>query len=169
MARTALHGSASPYNAFLAGWVPLCQPRVPVAVVPVATATTLAFNSLTRYPFYMIYASFLCLVLLVALAVTGERILPLYGGDTDLAARGSKASFALLAGCAFAFAQPVIWTWFAGVLQRLISAEATHSAIATTLHNPGFRTWVQTAATVMCWMIVIATGYLALQLWRGRF
>ncbi|MDF3415857.1 hypothetical protein HKX54_15420 [Sulfitobacter sp. M57] len=117
----------------------------------------------------MLIVSAISFVLLIVLALVGESILPLYGGDRELAARASKVSFVVLGGIAFAFAQPAIWGFFAGALQRVILRGGSNSSMAETLAQPGFKSGVQSVALGLCCLFLIATAVLALHLWRQRW
>lgn len=116
----------------------------------------------------MLKVSALFCIAIIVLLVIGENILPLYGGDLTLAARGSKASFALLGGWAFAFAQPAIWTRFARVLQGVIPTSVEESFVANLVHHPEFVPRVRRVTVVFCWLAVLASAFLAFQLWHGR-
>ncbi|MEJ6404707.1 hypothetical protein [Yoonia sp. 2307UL14-13] len=116
----------------------------------------------------MLIVSAICFVALIILAIIGEGILPIYGGDEQLAARGSKASFALLGGIAFAFAQPAIWGFFADTLQRLVARGDTKSPFADTVLQPGLKSNMQVVGMVLCALFALATLFLSFQLWRGR-
>lgn len=117
----------------------------------------------------MLVLSIFCFAALIVLAIVGESILPLYGGNQELAERGSKASFALLGGVGFAFAQPSIWGSFAKGLQRSIAAGGSKSRLAIMLTQPGFISGVHATALLLCLGFLIATTILTVQLWRGHW
>ncbi|MFP3384950.1 hypothetical protein [Tritonibacter sp. SIMBA_163] len=116
----------------------------------------------------MLKLSAIFFVLLIALGVVGETILPFYGGDRELAARVSKVSFVLLGGIAFAFAQPAIWGWFIQAVQNAIQRSGTKSRMAQTIMRPGLKSTARSAGLGFCCFFLIMTAVLAFQLWLQR-
>lgn len=112
--------------------------------------------------------SLVCLVALIALSVIGENTLGLFGGDRDLAARVTKGVFALLGGVGFAFVQPAIWSWFGGVLQKLIGQGGAQGGLAQYVMRPDFKSTLGTVGMVACVVFTVASALLAVQLVRGK-
>lgn len=107
-------------------------------------------------------------VTLVLLSVLGERPLPLFHGDRDLAGRAMKAIFAGLGGLGFAFAQPAIRRGFAGLARDLIGRGGDQGFIARRALSPGFQEVVVTFSLGLMAVFALASLGLSRAIWTGR-
>ena len=72
----------------------------------------------------LIWLSAICMVLIVTLLVLGERTLPLFGGDRELAARIYKTAFVLLGTGFVAGLFPALFRFFAGFARTRAASNA---------------------------------------------
>ena len=73
----------------------------------------------------LIWLSAICMVLIVTLLVLGERTLPLFGGDRELAGRVYKTLFVLLSAGVVAGLFPAVFRYFAGFARaRAVASDA---------------------------------------------
>ena len=69
----------------------------------------------------LLLAAFVVLLTLIGLSVLGERTLPLFGGNRDLAGRAYKTLFVGLGGGMLGLAAPALVTGFIGRLRALFT------------------------------------------------
>ncbi len=72
-------------------------------------------------------------LLVVLLALLGERTLPLFGGNRELAARVYKSAFAVLGGSMAGLAAPFIVTTFTARLRTVLAAAGSDNPVASLL------------------------------------
>lgn len=72
----------------------------------------------------LIWLSAICMVLIVTLLVLGERTLPLFGGDRELAGRVYKTVFMLLGTGVVAGLFPAVFRFFAGFARTRAASNA---------------------------------------------
>lgn len=104
---------------------------------------------------------------LIALAAAGERLLPLFGGDRELAGRAMKALFSALAGLGFALVQPALWRAFARRTQGLIARGGGRGRLAARVRAPGFLRLVERIGLGLMAAFAAAALGLAGALWAG--
>lgn len=111
--------------------------------------------------------SVICVGMLAILLALGESTLVLFDGDRARAARATLAAITLLAGTAFGFLQPVIWTTFTRVLQNLIRAGRSQSRLAILALEPHQILRVRYFAIALCAFFTAAGAGLAWHFWIG--
>ncbi|MFV0474104.1 MAG: hypothetical protein ACK5MQ_07845 [Pikeienuella sp.] len=106
-------------------------------------------------------------LILISLAVAGERLLPLFHGDRDLAGRAMKAIFISLGGLGFAFAQPALWGAYARHAQGLIARGGARGPMARWIRCPGFpRAITNISIGAMAVFALVSLG-LSWAVWTG--
>ncbi|MQQ10612.1 hypothetical protein GFB49_19335 [Epibacterium sp. SM1979] len=119
-------------------------------------------------PVKLLFGTAFLFVCLVALAVLNERILPLFGGDRDLAARVMKVVFALFGGVAVGLAQPFFWQKAIASVQARVRQGGSESGFAQWLLRPELKDQFATLGWIALLLALIATALVAGLIWAGR-
>ncbi len=115
----------------------------------------------------LLLAAFLVLLTLIGLSVLGERTLPLFGGNRDLAARAYKALFVGLGGGMLGLAAPALVTGFVGRLRALFTRIEAKGAIADAILRDRALDQAQTAGFTLMALFALAGAVAAVLVWTG--
>lgn len=115
----------------------------------------------------LLLAAFLVLLTLIGLSILGERTLPLFGGNRDLAARAYKTLFVGLGGGMLGLAAPALVTGFVGRLRALFTRIEAKGAIADTILRDRALDQAQTAGFTLMALFLLAGGVAAALVWTG--
>lgn len=115
----------------------------------------------------LLLAAFVVLLTLIGLSVLGERTLPLFGGNRDLAGRAYKTLFVGLGGGMLGLAAPALVTGFIGRLRALFTRIEAKGTIAEAILRDRALDQAQTAGFTLMALFLIAGGIAALLVWTG--
>ena len=115
----------------------------------------------------LLLAAFLVLLTLIGLSILGERTLPLFGGNRDLAARVYKTLFVGLGGGMLGLATPALVTGLISRLRTLFTRIEAKGAIADAILRDRALDQAQTAGFTLMTLFLLAGGVAALLVWTG--
>lgn len=115
----------------------------------------------------LLLAAFFVLLTLIGLSILGERSLPLFGGNRDLAARAYKALFVGLGGGMLGLAAPALVTGLIGRLRALFTRIEAKGAIADAILRDRALDQAQAAGFTLMALFLLAGGVAAVLVWTG--
>lgn len=115
----------------------------------------------------LLLAAFLVLLTLIGLSILGERTLPLFGGNRDLAARAYKTLFVGLGGGMLGLAAPALVTGLIGRLRALFTRIEAKGAVADAILRDRALDQAQTAGFTLMALFLLAGGVAAALVWTG--
>lgn len=115
----------------------------------------------------LLLAAFFILLTLIGLSILGERSLPLFGGNRDLAARAYKALFVGLGGGMLGLAAPALVTGLIGRLRALFTRIEAKGAIADAILRDRALDQAQAAGFTLMALFLLAGGVAAVLVWTG--
>lgn len=115
----------------------------------------------------LLLAAFFVLLTLIGLSILGERSLPLFGGNRDLAARAYKALFVGLGGGMLGLAAPALVTGLIGRLRALFTRIEAKGAIADAILSDRALDQAQAAGFTLMALFLLAGGVAAVLVWTG--
>ena len=113
-------------------------------------------------------AAFVVLLTLIGLSVLGERTLPLFGGNRDLAGRVYETLFVGLGSGMLSLATPALVTGLIGRLRALFTRIEAKGAIADAILRDRALDQAQTAGFVLMALFAIAGVIAAVLVWTGQ-
>lgn len=116
----------------------------------------------------LLLAAFVVLLTLIGLSVLGERTLPLFGGNRDLAGRVYKTLFVGLGSGMLSLATPALVTGLIGRLRALFTRIEAKGAIADAILRDRALDQAQTAGFVLMALFAIAGVIAAVLVWTGQ-
>ncbi|MCG5239245.1 hypothetical protein [Azospirillum doebereinerae] len=116
----------------------------------------------------LLVAAFGILVFLVGLALLGERTLPLFGGDRDMARRVYKTLFVGLGGAMVSLAVPALVTGGVARARTLFGRIDAKGAVADFLLRDRVPEQAQTAGFALMAVFAVASVVAAVAVWSGE-
>ncbi|ALG75610.1 hypothetical protein VY88_28945 [Azospirillum thiophilum] len=115
----------------------------------------------------LLLAAFLVLLILIGLSILGERTLPLFGGDRELAKRAYKTLYVGLGGGMLSLAVPALVTGFVDRLRALFARIDAKGAVADAILRDRTLDQAQTAGFTLMALFALAAMVAAALVWAG--
>lgn len=103
--------------------------------------------------------------LAIVLSILGERTLPLFGGDYDLAGRFYKTFYAILWGCIAGFSAPIAVVSFISKLRIVLATNGGDSRIAQLLLRDDILRFAQIIGFTLMVVFVLSGFIVACIIW----